>query len=235
MVEKEVLCLVAVKHSLVEQEDWKITKQHIISELENEGLECLIIAKIFGKDELWVVCKTNNLDKIHKLEDRKEFVIHVATLLKANPLDKEILKDVINKKLPVGYLLFRMKTTSLNDIENHIKNSDSKPFLVGIIDHPEGFTHVVIFTAENVSALHDAAYTVMRDIKCKRWECVLGVKHGWPKVTQKKKLDAVSEMAKIINDWRRAAERGELSDIERLMIEARFEISLPKPQKRDRN
>jgi len=234
MVKNKVLCLVAVKRSLIEQKDWKTTKQHIVSELKNEGLECLIIAKIFGKDEFWVICKANNIDEIYELEDRKEFVIYVAALLKATSLDTKIVKDVINKKLPVGYLLFRKKTASLSDIEYCVKNSSGKPFLVGRIDHPKGFTHAVIFTAENINALNEAAYTIIHNIKCKHWEFVLGVKHGWPKAVQQKKIETIFNMGEIINDWMSAAERGELSDIEREMIEHRFGIQLPKPSGKER-
>jgi hypothetical protein len=176
--------------------------------LEKHGFKTYLYIKVFGDDELWAIISFEGTGKIENLET-EPIVAYAASLEKSLPLDLEAVDKIVREKLPVGYLFFRKraKTVSLNRVENLIKKNGI-PFLVGEIDHPEGFSHFAAFTVGNkdLNALARAAHELMKRLKCKRWKCYLGVEHLWEGHGEelKEKIKVARNLLRQIRGWARS-------------------------------
>lgn len=233
--ERKKLGLVSIKYSAIEEKDWVKTKDFLTNFFENQGLDAYILVRIFGRDEIWVVLSFTDFNSIERIEE-EPFVIYTALFSGGLPLDEKIVGDILTKKFPVAYLLFRKRRISLGDIKSSIASAGGNSFLIAEVSHPKGFSHFASVTVKTrqIKKLNDVVYGAMKGINCKDWECVLGVKHSWSMVGRqvKTKPETGSEIAEIIQNWRKAAENGKLEDWEIDEIFRRFDVWLPKPKKR---
>jgi len=232
--ERSIISLINARYSSIDKGDWNGTKNHLNGLLEDQGFETYLLIRIFGRDELWAVSSCKDAHSIETIE-HKPYVIDVALLNRSLPFDEKTVGDVIRRGLPVGYLLFKKRNTTLGDVKNSIEHAGGKPFLVAEIDHAKGFSHCIVMTFEttDTAEMNEIVYKFAENMKCKDWECFLGVKHGWPEAHKeiRKKLAVGSEIGEIIRDWYEAAEKGELTEKERELIEGRFETKLPSSKK----
>jgi hypothetical protein len=175
--------------------------------LKKYKFKTYLYIKVFGKDELWAIASLAEGSKFESLES-EPLVAYVASLVNSLPLDLMAVDKIVEEQLPVGYLFFRKKdkSISLRRIKNLIKKKGI-PFLVGEIDHPEGFSHFAAFTGgnKNPKDLARVAHELMGRLKCKRWECFLGVEHVWEGHGEelKDKIKTARDLLKLIKRWSR--------------------------------
>ena len=173
--------------------------------LKTYGFKTYLYIKVFGKDELWAIASLTENSKFESLK-KERLVAYAASLEKSLPLDLMAIDKIVEGQFPVGYLFFKRKnkSISLRRIENLIKKKGI-PFLVGEIDHPEGFSHFAAFSVGN-KALKDLArlaHELMGGLKCEKWECFLGVDHVWEGYGEdlKDKMNTAKNLLKLINRW----------------------------------
>jgi len=173
--------------------------------LKTYGFKTYLYIKVFGKDELWAIASLTENSKFESLK-KERLVAYAASLEKSLPLDLMAIDKIVEGQFPVGYLFFKRKnkSISLRRIENLIKKKGI-PFLVGEIDHPEGFSHFAAFSVGN-KALKDLArlaHELMGGLKCEKWECFLGVEHVWEGYGEdlKDKMKTAKDLLKLINRW----------------------------------
>jgi hypothetical protein len=173
--------------------------------LKTYGFKTYLYIKVFGKDELWAIASLTENSKFESLK-KERLVAYAASLEKSLPLDLMAIDKIVEGQFPVGYLFFKRKnkSISLRRIENLIKKKGI-PFLVGEIDHPEGFSHFAAFSVGN-KALKDLArlaHELMGGLKCEKWECFLGVDHVWEGYGEdlKDKMKTAKNLLKLINRW----------------------------------
>ena len=173
--------------------------------LKTYGFKTYLYIKVFGKDELWAIASLTENSKFESLK-KERLVAYAASLEKSLPLDLMAIDKIVEGQFPVGYLFFKRKnkSISLRRIENLIKKKGI-PFLVGEIDHPEGFSHFAAFSVGN-KALKDLArlaHELMGGLKCEKWECFLGVEHVWEGFGEdlKDKIKTAKDLLKLINRW----------------------------------
>jgi hypothetical protein len=173
--------------------------------LEKNGFKTYLYIKVFGVDEMWAITSTEETGNFGSLE-QEPIVAYVAWLEKSLPLDLVAVDKIVREQLPVGYLFFRKKgkSISLSRIENLIKKNGI-PFLIGEIEHPEGFSHFAAFTVGNkdLTALSRVAHELMGRLKCKRWKCYLGVQHVWEGHGEelKEKMKIARNLLKQLGRW----------------------------------
>lgn len=175
--------------------------------LEKNGFKTYLYIKVFGDDELWAIVSLEETSKLESLET-EPIVAYVASLEKSLPLDLEAVDKIVREQLPVGYLFFRKKDkpVSLRHIDNLIKKNGI-PFIVGEIDHPEGFSHFAAFTVgdKDIKALARVAHELMKSLKCKRWKGFLGVEHVWEGHGEelKEKMAVAKKLLRQLRGWTR--------------------------------
>ena len=166
-----------------------------------------VYIKVFGKDELWAITSLTKTSKFESLE-KEPLVAYVAYLENSLPLDLMVIDKIVEEQLPVGYLFLRKKSesVSLGKIESLIKK-EGIPFLVGEIDHPEGFSHFAAFTVEdkNIKDLARVAHGLTESLECQKWECFLGVEHMWEGHGEelKEKMKTARRLLRVIKLWAR--------------------------------
>ena len=173
--------------------------------LKTYGFKTYLYIKVFGKDELWAIASLTENSKFESLK-KERLVAYAASLEKSLPLDLMAIDKIVEGQFPVGYLFFKRKNKSsaLRRINNLIKKKGI-PFLVGEIDHPEGFSHFAAFAMGN-KALKDLArlaHELMGGLKYEKWECFLGVDHVWEGYGEdlKDKMKTAKNLLKLINRW----------------------------------
>ena len=173
--------------------------------LKTYGFKTYLYIKVFGKDELWAIASLTENSKFESLK-KERLVAYAASLEKSLPLDLMAIDKIVEGQFPVGYLFFKRKnkSISLRRIENLIKKKGI-PFLVGEIDHPEGFSHFAAFSVGN-KALKDLArlaHELMGGLRCEKWKCFLGVEHVWEGFGEdlKDKMKTAKDLLKLINRW----------------------------------
>ena len=173
--------------------------------LKKYGFKTYLYIKVFGRDELWAIASLAENSKFESLK-RERLVAYAASLEKSLPLDLMAIDKIVEGQFPVGYLFFKKKnkSSSLRRINNLIKKKGI-PFLVGEIDHPEGFSHFAAFAMGN-KALKDLArlaHELMGGLKCEKWESFLGVDHVWEGYGEdlKDKMKTAKNLLKLINRW----------------------------------
>jgi hypothetical protein len=177
--------------------------------LEKCGFKIYLYIKVFGEDELWAITSVEKEVKFERLV-KEPVVAYAASLKTSLQLDLITVDAIIKEQLPVGYLFFRKndKAISLQRIKNLIKKKNGSPFLVGEIDHPEGFSHFAAFTVEgkDTNVLARVAHELMKSLKCKRWKCYLGVEHAWEGHGEelKEKMQVAKFLMKQIKRWSRS-------------------------------
>jgi hypothetical protein len=173
--------------------------------LKTYGFKTYLYIKVFGKDELWAIASLTENSKFESLK-KERLVAYAASLEKSLPLDLMAIDKIVEGQFPVGYLFFKRKnkSISLHRIENLIKKKGI-PFLVGEIDHPEGFSHFAAFAVGNKSLkeLARLAHELMSGLMCEKWECFLGVEHVWEGYGEdlKDKMKTAKNLLKLINRW----------------------------------
>ena len=173
--------------------------------LKKYGLKTYLYIKVFGKDELWAIASLTDNSKFETLK-KERLVAYAASLEKSLPLDLMAIDKIVEGQFPVGYLFFRKrnKSISLSRIKN-LTQKKGTPFLVGEIDHPEGFSHFVAFTVGNkaLKDLAQVAHELMGVLKCEKWECFIGVEHVWEGYGEdlKDKMKTAKDLLKLINRW----------------------------------
>lgn len=199
--------LVSFKFSNIGILGWDRPIPKIRETLEKYGFKIYLYIKVFGEDEIWAITSFEGTGKIEGVET-EPIVAYAASLEKSLPLDLVTVDKIVREQLPVGYLFFRKKdkAISLSRIENLIKKNGI-PFLVGEIDHPEGFSHFAAFTVGNkdLTALAQVAHELTKSLKCKRWKCYLGVEHVWEGHGEalKEKMKIARNLLKQIRGWAR--------------------------------
>lgn len=197
--------LVSFKFSNIGIFSWNRPISKIRGILEKCGFKIYLYIKVFGEDELWAITSFEGTGKTESLET-EPIVAYAASLENSLPLDLVAVDKIVREQLPVGYIFFRKKDKgiSLNRIENLIKKNGI-PFLIGEIDHPEGFSHFTAFTVGNkdITTLARVAHELMKSLKCKRWKCYLGVEHVWEGHGEelKEKMKIARNLLRQIRGW----------------------------------
>jgi len=201
--------LVSFRFSNIEMFDWDRPIPMIKKVLEKYGFKIYLYIKVFGEDELWAITSLEETAKFETLV-KEPVVAYAASLEKSLPLDLITIDAIIKEQLPVGYLFFRKKdkSISLHRMNNLITKKNGTPFLVGEIDHPEGFSHFAAFTvgSKDLNALARVAHELMKSLKCKSWKCYLGVEHVWEGHGEelKEKMQIAKFLMKQIKRWSRS-------------------------------
>jgi hypothetical protein len=201
------IVLVSFRFSNIGIFDWNRPIAMVKEILKKAGFETYLYIKVFGEDELWAITSLAETSKFENLES-EPLVAYAASLEHSLPLDLVAVDKIVEEQLPVGYLFFRKKdeSASLSRIDYLIKKSGI-PFLVGEIDHPEGFSHFAAFTVENKNPkdLARLAHELMGSLKCKRWKCFLGVEHVWEGHGEKlkEKMKTARNLLRLIKLWAR--------------------------------
>jgi hypothetical protein len=197
--------LVSFKFSNIGILSWNRPISKIRGILEKYGFKTYLYIKVFGGDELWAITSFEGTGKTEILET-EPIVAYAASLENSLPLELVTVDKIVREQLPVGYIFFRKKdkAISLRRIENLIEKNGI-PFLVGEIDHPEGFSHFAAFTVGNndLKTLARVAHELMKSLKCKRWRCYLGVEHVWEGHGEelKEKMKIARKLLKQIRSW----------------------------------
>ena len=141
--------LVSFRFSNVGIFKWNRPLSTIKKLLEKHGFKIYLYIKVFGEDELWAITSFEETGKLESLE-KEPIIAYTASLENSLPLDLIAVDKIVREQLPVAYLFFRKKdeSISLSRIDNLIKKNGI-PFLVGEIDHPEGFSHFAAFSVGN--------------------------------------------------------------------------------------
>jgi hypothetical protein len=199
--------LVSFRFSSVGIFKWNRPLSTIKKLLEKHGFKIYLYIKVFGEDELWAITSFEETGKLESLE-KEPIIAYTASLENSLPLDLITVDKIVREQLPVGYLFFRKKdeSISLSRVDNLIKKNGI-PFLVGEIDHPEGFSHFAAFSAGNkdLNALARVAHELMKSLECKRWKCYLGVEHVWEGHGEalKEKMEVARNLLRQIRHWAR--------------------------------
>jgi hypothetical protein len=207
VVQKVVL--VSFRFSNIEIFSWERPIPMVKKVLEKYGFKIYLYIKVFGEDEMWAITSVEEAVKCENLV-KEPVVAYAASLETSLPLDLMIVDAIIKEQLPVGYLFFKKKDSSisLQHIKNLIIKKNGSPFLVGEIDHPEGFSHFAAFTvgSKDLNALARVAHELMRSLECKRWKCYLGVEHVWEGHGEelKEKMAVARFLMKQIKRWSRS-------------------------------
>jgi hypothetical protein len=207
LADAEKIGLISFSFSNIGIIGWDRPLSTIRKLLENYGFKTYLYIKVFGVDELWAI---TSFEKTHKLEalEKEPIVTYAASLENSLPLDLMAVDKIVQEQLPVGYIFFRKKdkTISLFRINNLIKKNGI-PFLVGEIDHPEGFSHFAAFTVgdKDLNALAQVAHELMKSLECKRWKGYVGVEHIWEGHGEesKEKMEVARNLLKQIGRWAR--------------------------------
>jgi len=175
--------------------------------LETYGFKTYLYVKVFGVDELWAITSLQGASEFEKLE-KEPIIAYTASLENALPLDLLAIDKIEKKQLPVGYVFFRKKNKSitLQQIKKLLRKN-SVPFLVGEINHPDGYSHFVAYTVENknLQDLGRVVHELMRSLECLRWKAFLGVEHIWEGAGEqlKNKMQIAKELRLQISRWLR--------------------------------
>jgi len=223
----------SAKYSKVDKEDWVETKNSLTNILKKRGLDVYLIIRMFGRDEIWAVFSYAGPEAIRRIK-KNRIVNYVATLTRSLPFDEKIVADIVEKALPVAYLMFRRSGISLEETKEIVEASGGRPFLVGAMNHPRGYSHAVLLTGKTgeISDLNETIYNAMKRIQSKNWKCFLGAKHGWPKAS---KPETGNLIRQIMEEWEKAYTEGKLTDIDREQIMLRWGREFPPPKKKKAN
>jgi hypothetical protein len=203
------IVLVSFKFSNIGIFGWDRPIPKIKEVLKKYGFKIYLYIKVFGEDEVWAITSLEETVNFEHLV-KEPFVAYVASLENSLPLDLITIDTIIKEQLPVGYLFFRKKekSISLQRLKNLIIKKKGTPFLVGEIDHPEGFSHFAAFTvgSKDLNVLARVAHELMGSLKCKRWKCYLGVEHVWEGHGEelKEKMQIARFLMKQIKRWSRS-------------------------------
>lgn len=200
--------LISFKFSNVGIVRWNRPISKVREILKNHGFKTYLYVKVFGVDELWAITSLESSNVFEKTE-KEAIVAYTATLKNALPLDLLAIDKIEKNQLPVSYIFFTKKerVVNLQKIRQLLKK-DAVPFLIGEINHPEGYTHFVAYTVENKN-LHDlakVAHDLMKNLDCFRWKAYLGIEHIWEGVGEKlkNKMQIAKELRLQISRWLRA-------------------------------
>ncbi len=199
--------LVSFRFSNIGIFSWNRPLKMVKQLLEKNKFKNYVYIKVFGKDELWAISSVTRTSNFESLE-KEPLVAYVAYLETSLPLDLIAVDKIVEEQLPVGYLFFRKKgeSVSLSRIENLIKKN-GLPFLVGEVDHPEGFSHFAAFTVQGkrLKDLARVAHGLMEKLECQKWECFLGVEHIWEGHGEelKEKMKTAKRLLRVIKLWAR--------------------------------
>jgi hypothetical protein len=203
------IVLVSFRFSNIEIFSWERPISMIRKVLEKYGFKIYLYIKVFGEDELWAITSLEEAVKCESLV-KEPVVAYAASLENSLPLDLMIVDAIIKEQLPVGYLFFekRDKSVSLQQVKDLVVKKSGSPFLVGEINHPDGFSHFTAFTVgdKDLSALAQVAHELMRSLECKRWKCYLGVEHVWEGHGEelKEKMAVARFLMRQIKRWSRS-------------------------------
>jgi hypothetical protein len=200
--------LISFKFSNVGIAKWNRPLSKVKKILKNHGFKTYLYVKVFGVDELWAITSLESSSVFEKTE-KEPIVAYTATLKNALPLDLLAIDKIEKNQLPVSYIFFTKKEgiIDLQKIRKLLKK-EAIPFLIGEINHPEGYTHFAAYTVENknLQDLAKVAHDLMKNLDCFRWKAYLGVEHIWEGVGEKlkNKMQIAKELRLQISRWLRA-------------------------------
>jgi hypothetical protein len=200
--------LISFKFSNVGIVKWNRPLSMVKKILRKQGFKTYLYVKVFGVDELWAITSLESSNVFEKTE-KESIVTYTATLKTALPLDLLAIDKIEKNQLPVGYVFFTKKegNIKLQRIKQLLKKS-AIPFLIGEINHPEGYTHFAAYTVENknLQDLAKVAHNLMKNLDCFRWKVYLGVEHIWEGAGEKlkNKMQIAKELRRQISRWLRA-------------------------------
>lgn len=200
---KRIIVWISIKYSMVEKSDWSSSKDFVTNLLEKYGFKVHLMIRPFGLDEIWAILSSVDVESIEKIED-EPFVLNVISLYRSLPLDKNRLKDVFAKKTPIAYLFFHKRRITLENISELVSNAGGIPLLTGVIDDPRGHSHFAQITLQHnsIAGLNEVVHQVIKEIGCRKWNCRLGAKHGWPRVeTIEEKIEVTGEIGEILERY----------------------------------
>jgi len=199
--------LISFKFSNIGIFEWDRPLSMVKKILETHGFKTYLYVKVFGVDELWVITSLQSFKEFEKIE-KEPSIAYTASLENALPLDLLVIDKIVKSQLPVGYVFFRKKDTSikLQQIKKLLKKK-SVPFLIGEINHPEGYSHFAAYTIDNknLQDLGRVVHELMKNLECLRWRAFLGVEHIWEGATEKlkSKMQIARELRLQISRWLR--------------------------------
>ena len=200
--------LISFKFSNIGIFDWDRPLSTIKTVTEKHGFKPYLYVKVFGVDELWAITSLQSSNEFEKIE-KEPIIAYTASLENALPLDLLAIDKIVKNQLPVGYIFFRKKDESIKLQQlNKLLKKTGVPFLIGEINHPEGYSHFVAYTIENknLQDLARVAHELMRSLECLRWKGFLGVEHVWEGAGEKlkNKMQIAKELRLQISRWLRA-------------------------------
>jgi hypothetical protein len=200
--------LISFKFSNVGIIKWNRPVSMVKKILKKHGFKTYLYVKVFGVDELWAITSLES-SSVFENTEKESIVTYTASLKTALPLDLLAIDKIEKKQLPVGYIFFRKKDEKINlrKIRQLLKKN-SIPFLIGEINHPEGYSHFAAYTVENknLQDLAKVAHELMKNLDCITWRAYLGVEHIWEGAGEKlkNKMQIATELRLQISRWLRA-------------------------------
>ena len=200
--------LISFKFSNIGIIKWSRPLSIVKEILKKHGFKTYLYVKVFGVDELWAITSLES-SSVFENTEKEAIVAYTASLENALPLDLLAIDRIEQKQLPVAYLFFRKKDgkIKLQQIKKLLKKN-AIPFLIGEINHPEGYSHFAAYTVENknLQDLAKVAHELMKNLDCIRWRVYLGVEHIWEGAGEKlrNKMQIARELRLQISRWLRA-------------------------------
>ena len=138
--------LISFKFSNIGIFDWDRPLSTVKTMTEKHGFKPYLYVKVFGVDELWAITSLQSSNEFEKIE-KEPIIAYTASLENALPLDLLAIDKIVKNQLSVGYIFFRKKDESikLQQIKKLLKKNGI-PFLIGEINHPEGYSHFAAYT-----------------------------------------------------------------------------------------
>jgi hypothetical protein len=200
--------LISFKFSNIGIIGWDRPISMVKEVLSKHGFKTYLYVKVFGVDELWAITSLES-SSVFENTEKEPIVAYTASLENALTLDLLAIDRIEEKQLPVAYVFFRKKDEKikLQKIKKLLKKN-AIPFLIGEINHPEGYSHFAAYTVENknLQDLAKVAHDLMKSLDCIRWRAFLGVEHIWEGAGEKlkNKMQIAKELRRQISRWLRA-------------------------------
>jgi hypothetical protein len=180
--ELEKFCITSINQSDPSETSWRLTETHFIDLFAKKNMIIYVIARIFGKDEIWTISSYRTVESLRALRYEPS-INYVAPLTHVLPLNEDLMKEIRAKKLPKAYIFIRTEELTLEDLSHFVTDSGGSPFLLGIINHPNGYNYFVALTTKTgrISDLNQTIHTIASKTSCEKWESWLGADHWWPR------------------------------------------------------
>lgn len=186
--EQRTLGLASLKYSSVtenigyvesKESDWGKISKFLRQTFESISLNPLLVIKIFGKNELWVVFEWTCLDDLEKL-DKFPF-INYRELSRTFKFDENVADKIITQSYRVAYILLKKESLQIKRIIDAVASLNAKPLIVADIENPKNYTNLIALSMKwsAVSYMDKTILLLTELLEVKEYECILGAWHEW--------------------------------------------------------